>query len=223
MVGNLAVCTGLQFLNIRDFSETSVYTMWVIFLAILLVWITMCADIYRNRIRQYPLSAVGFLAASLAGTLEMALAYQQKFTLNGMILCMGLLIFQILAVVETGQRVFRMEREKQQAVFAGEFKDRFLLSVFQEMQENIDAINGMNEKILQEGQTGMEPYAAGIQNAGKALTGLVADMMDFSGLDMGNLELISEEYETASFIEEAVHVLQEKAGEKHLKKKPASG
>ena len=217
VVGNLAVCTGLQFLNIRDFSETSVYTMWVIFLAILLVWITMCADIYRNRIRQYPLSAVGFLAASLAGTLEMALAYQQKFTLNGMILCVGLLIFQILAVVETGQRVFRMEREKQQAVFAGEFKDRFLLSVSQEMQENIDAINGMNEKILQEGQTGMEPYAAGIQNAGKALTGLVADMMDFSGLDMGNLELISEEYETASFIEEAVHVLREKAAEKHLK------
>lgn len=214
---NLAGCTALQLMNWRDFSETSVYTMAIIVFAILIVWITMGMDIYRGNIRTYKLSAIGFLGVSVGGILEIMLAYQQKFTLNGIILCGGSLFQLMLSIVETGQRVFLLEGEKQKAIFANELKGKFLLNVSREMQNAIDTVVKANERILKESRgTLMGEYARNIQSAGKMLKGLTSDMMDFSSMDVGNLELVLDEYVLNDFVEDAIHLLKGRAQEKNL-------
>lgn len=214
---NLAGCTALQLMNWRDFSETSVYTMAIIVFAILIVWITMGMDIYRGNIRTYRLSAIGFLGVSVGGILEIMLAYQQKFTLNGIILCGGSLFQLMLSIVETGQRVFLLEGEKQKAIFTNELKGKFLLNVSREMQNAIDTVIRANERILKESRgTLMGEYARNIQSAGKMLKGLTSDMMDFSSMDVGNLELVLDEYVLNDFVEDAIHLLKGRAQEKNL-------
>lgn len=214
---NLMVCTALQLINWKDFSETSMYTMAIIVFAILIVWITMGMDTYRGNIREYRLSAIGFLGVSFGGILEMMLAYRQEFALNGIILCGGSLFLLILALVETGQHVFQLEGEKQKAIFANEFKGKFLLNISQEMQGAIDTVMKANERILKEHQeAAVGEYARNIQSAGKMLLGLTSDIMDFSSMDVGNLELILDEYKVEDFVEDTVHLLKGKAQEKNL-------
>lgn len=214
---NLVVCTALQLINWKDFSETSMYTMAIIVFAILIVWITMGMDTYRGNIREYRLSAIGFLGVSVGGILEIVLAYQQKFTLNGIILCGGSLFHLMLSIVETGQRVFLLEGEKQKAIFANELKGKFLLNMSREMQSAIDTVIKANERILKESRgTLMGEYARNIQSAGKMLKGLTSDMMDFSSMDVGNLELVLDEYVLNDFVEDAVHLLKGRAQEKNL-------
>lgn len=217
VVVNLAVCTTLQVLNLRDFSETSVYSMGVIIFSILISWVTICIDIREKSAGAYRLSAIGFAGASLAGILEMVFAYQQTYTLNGTILCGGMIFFLVLAIIETGQYVFQVEREKQQDIFANKFKGRFLVNMSQEMKISIDKVIEMNEKILQkEQEDDTREYAQKVQRAGNTLLDLVTDMIDFSSMDAGNLELDSREYALVSLVEEAHRVLERKAREKQL-------
>ncbi|MCI8485086.1 MAG: hypothetical protein HFH41_12225 [Lachnospiraceae bacterium] len=217
VVINLAACTTLQVLNLQDFSETSVYSMGVIIFSILISWFTICVDIRKRLVGTYHLSAIGFAGASLAGILEMVFAYQQTYTWNGTILCGGMLFFLALAIVETGQYIFQMEREKQQDIFANKFKGRFLVNMSQEMKISIDKVIQMNEKILQkEQEEDTREYAKKVQRAGNTLLDLVTDMIDFSSMDAGNLELDLKEYSLASLVEEVHYVLKRKAREKQL-------
>ena len=109
------------------------------------------------------------------------------------------------------------EAEKNVAVLANEAKARFLANMSHEIRTPINSIIGMNELILRENKDRtIAEYAQNIYTSSKMLLGLVNDVLDFSKIDSGQLELVERKYHTASVIVDEINLLKERAKNKNL-------
>ncbi len=89
---------------------------------------------------------------------------------------------------------------------ANEAKNNFLSSMSHEIRTPINAILGFNEMILRESK---EPetlkYAGNVSNSGKLLLGLVNDILDFSRIEAGKIEIIPVEYDLSSLVNDLIN------------------
>lgn len=100
---------------------------------------------------------------------------------------------------------------------AGRAKTVFLSNISHEVRTPINAILGMNEMIVRESaDEAILKYALDIKSSGSLLLGLINDLLDFSRIESGKLELISEEYSTSSLINDLIIMISVRAGEKDI-------
>ncbi len=86
-------------------------------------------------------------------------------------------------------------------------KDDFLANVSHEIRTPINTIYGLSEVILSEKLPDkVKDDILGIQQAGRNLTAVVRDILDFSELQTGNIELEEEAYNIASTINDVVNM-----------------
>lgn len=105
----------------------------------------------------------------------------------------------------------------ERAIAANEAKSAFLSNMSRELRTPINAILGMNEGILRECQDEkIRSYSENIESTGSRLLGMVDDILDFSGIEAGKLEIISAEYDLPALIEEVSEKIRPKAEEKEL-------
>lgn len=135
----------------------------------------------------------------------------------------GLLIFSICMLVwivrnrhdlkwmrEEADRVI-MEREKAAAQEASEQKSRFLSSMSHEIRTPLNAILGLNELIMHEsGDSSIRKYAADIRSAGRTLLALINDVLDFSKIETGKMDIINSDYSLSSVLNDIVVIVQER-------------
>lgn len=96
-------------------------------------------------------------------------------------------------------------------------KSQFLSSMSHEIRTPINAILGLNEMILRESsENEILQYASDIQNAGKQLLGIVNDILDYSKIEAGKMNLVSERYEVGEMISEIKQMIEPKTREKNL-------
>lgn len=96
-------------------------------------------------------------------------------------------------------------------------KDDFMANVSHEIRTPINTICGMSEVILREElpkQVRSELF--GIQTAGRNLLSVVSDILDFSELQSGKMELIEVSYNITSTINDIVNMLMAKRNERRI-------
>lgn len=217
VVANFAACTFLQVTGQREFLEMQLPMCVLAAASFLYIIFCIYRDFCRKRLGGYRFIAVGVLALAASAAGELAFWFLGEGDSGGTILCLGLIAALALAIVQNVRRLFYMEREKQRAVLANESKGKFLANMSHEIRTPINTVIGMNEMILRESQEeDIREYAENIGSASKTLLSLVNDVLDFSKMESGNLDIANNSYYLSSLLNDTIHVLQARAEKKHL-------
>ncbi len=119
--------------------------------------------------------------------------------------------------VQTVQEEQRLEEDLRVAQKASEAKSTFLSAMSHEIRTPINAVLGMDEMILREyDDPTLRTYAVNIQNAAKSLLSLVNEILDFSKLEAGKMEILPVQYDLSSLINDLVNMISVKARDKGL-------
>lgn len=96
-------------------------------------------------------------------------------------------------------------------------KTNFLLSMSHEIRTPINAVLGMDEMIMREcSDEAILGYAANIQSAGQLLLAVINDVLDFSKIESGKLELIPVEYNVHQLMNNCYNIIITRAEKKNL-------
>ena len=97
----------------------------------------------------------------------------------------------------------------ERAIAANEAKSQFLSSMSHEIRTPINAVLGMNEMILRESEDNyILAYAENIKAAGSTLLGLIDNVLDFSKLESGKIEIVPVKYELSVLVDEMVTMIK---------------
>ena len=110
-----------------------------------------------------------------------------------------------------------LRREKELADNANQAKGAFLANMSHEIRTPINAVLGMNEMILREGtDPAIARYARNIRSAGRTLLDLINDVLDFSKIESGKIELVESDYRLSDLLRNAVNMAKPRAEDKGL-------
>ena len=117
---------------------------------------------------------------------------------------------------ETKRTERALRRAKETAVDANIAKSEFLANVSHELRTPLNAIIGFSEVMLQEvfgpvGNSRYREYANDIRDSGTHLLGVINDLLDFSKLEAGRLELRYERVEIGAVVEKCVRMMHQHA------------
>ena len=214
---NFLICTTLQMTNTKDFLDTMIYMIVVIVMMILVEAVTIFQDYKKGYIKEYGAVAVGLLGLILAAIGEILSALNWVYRMPGVVICTGLIFLLVMAAIKTGQDIMGIEREKQKAVFEKVSQTRFLTHMSHEIRTPLNVVIGMNTMILKENRDKqVQEYAEKIDSASKLLLNLISDVLDFSKVEQGSMELEKNSYYLASLINDEALSLKSKAEEKGL-------
>ncbi len=98
-----------------------------------------------------------------------------------------------------------------------EAKNNFLSTMSHEIRTPINAIIGLDEMILRESQNpDILGYAESIRTAGNTLISLVNDVLDFSKIESGNMQIECIEYGLSSMLNDIINMIEPRANDKGL-------
>lgn len=111
----------------------------------------------------------------------------------------------------------RLDTAISDASAANEAKSSFLNNMSHEIRTPMNSILGMNEMILrEEDRPEIREYALVIQRSGRALLGIINDVLDFSKLQDKKMEIMPVRYDLSSLINDLVSIAAEQAKKKSL-------
>lgn len=120
-------------------------------------------------------------------------------------------------VTLTKERERQLKELHQVAMAANNAKSNFLANMSHEIRTPINTILGMDELILREAQNiNVVEYAQNIKSEGKTLLSLINDLLDFSKIESGKMELTEMEYSVSSLVHDVVAMFSIKTEEKGL-------
>lgn len=115
------------------------------------------------------------------------------------------------------ESVEEQERLRVEAERANNAKSDFLAGMSHEIRTPINAILGMDEMILRGGSTEeIMEYAKNIKQSGNVLLSLINDVLDFSKIESGKMDIIPVTYNTASAFNDLVTLITPRIKEKGL-------
>ena len=111
----------------------------------------------------------------------------------------------------------QMKEAADAAISAERAKSQFFARMSHEIRTPINAVLGMNEMILREtDDEKILDHAEDIRSAGRTLLALINDLLDFSKIEEGKLELMPVTYDTVGMINNVSNAMESKAREKGL-------
>ena len=106
------------------------------------------------------------------------------------------------------KRMEMLEEKTNEALSASESKGNFLANMSHEIRTPMNAIHGLNQLILQEQiSDDVRDKALGIQTASSDLLTIINDVLDFSKIESGKLEIIEAEYDIKDVISDVVNLV----------------
>lgn len=110
-----------------------------------------------------------------------------------------------------------MKRDKEEAEEANAQKSRFLSHMSHEIRTPLNAVLGMNELIMRETQDEkIHRYAENIQSSGRTLLALINDVLDFSKIESGKMDIVETEYSLSSALYDLILMIKGRAKSKGL-------
>lgn len=104
------------------------------------------------------------------------------------------------------QKSVELEEAISAAEKAESARDIFLTNMSHELRTPINTILGLNELILREsGEEAIKEYALDIRHAGNVLLTLVSDILDFTKLEAGQMELMDGIYDISSLLNDLIN------------------
>ncbi len=109
------------------------------------------------------------------------------------------------------------KKAQKEALAANEAKSAFLANMSHEIRTPINGILGMDSMILRECTIPeIQEYAINIQSAGKNLLSIINDVLDFSKIESGKLDIIRSPYELFSLLNDCYNMVIQRAQENNL-------
>ncbi|MBB4659892.1 response regulator [Parvularcula dongshanensis] len=103
------------------------------------------------------------------------------------------------------------------AADASESKMRFLATMSHEMRTPLNGILGMTGLLLDTGlDANQTAYAEAVRESGSALLGLINDILDYSKIEAGHLELDDHVFDPAGLVQSVSELLSPRAAHKDL-------
>lgn len=180
------------------------------------LWI-LIREYRQGYLREYRFTAIGFVGMMLFGFGEIIMILIPTVSNDGSMILIGLMFLLLFAVGQQIRDMRNAEVEKQRAMEISETKTEFLASMSHEIRTPINSILGMNEMILRENKDpAIESYANTIHRSGRMLLGLVNDVLDFSRIEAGQLEIIPADYRLTELLTDIAFISREQTEQKGL-------
>ena len=104
----------------------------------------------------------------------------------------------------------------EEAQAANEAKTTFLSNISHEIRTPINIISGMNEMILRESnEANILKYSENINVASRSLTSIINDVLDFSKIESGKLEIVNAEFNIGSVLNDGYNLFLNSTKEKN--------
>ncbi|MBP3460025.1 MAG: response regulator [Lachnospiraceae bacterium] len=115
----------------------------------------------------------------------------------------------------------KLQELKDMADAANKAKSNFLANMSHEIRTPINTVLGMDEIIIREAtEKPIIGYAENIRDASTTLLSLVNDLLDFSKIECGKMEILPVEYEIANVLSEIMNMIEIKVANKGLEFTP---
>lgn len=216
-VVNFILYDTLHMAKIRDFTDTIRYIAISCVLMILYITITLIIDIKKGLIKEYTFVALGIFSCLFFAVLQFVSYFQRSDLFNGTNIAVGLIFLLVFAIMDVIHEIVAMEGQKQKALSASEAKGRFLANMSHEIRTPINAVLGMDAMILRESsEEKIREYALDIQKAGQILLSLINDVLDFSKIESGKMEILPVKYDISSLLHDVINMVSMKAEGKNL-------
>ena len=214
---NLVVCALLRLTSVLPYEDTIFSTAVFILLFMLSAVITMIMDVYNGGIKDYKITAVGFLIALICGLAQLYIYLSKALDISGIFLCVGLMALVFASILDAILDYRHKITERDLALESSHAKAQFLANMSHEIRTPINAVLGMNEMILRESQdNNILEYATDIEHAGQSLLALINDILDYSKIESNKLDIVPVEYYPASLLNDAYNLVIERARKKDL-------
>lgn len=130
--------------------------------------------------------------------------------------CLLAVIF-LIVVHRKGMRVDEVVRENERVKSESMTKSSFLASMSHEIRTPVNAVLGINEMILREfDDPKLTGYATNIKDAGNTLLNVINDVLDYSKMESGKLNIVPVDYDLSEMINEIFMMIRTRAAEKNL-------
>lgn len=189
-----------------------IFAMMAVFAIAILIY-----DAIKGTVKNYKYTFIGFLGFLICCIIELLLLTFVN-TINVQLpMVAGLAFMLVFIVIQQVDDLRKINMEKQHAIDISEAKTRFLASMSHEIRTPINAILGMNEMIMRENKDEVvEGYSRSIKSSGKMLLMLVNDVLDFSRIEAGKLEINNARFHMSDMLYDVISICKERADEKSL-------
>ncbi len=120
-------------------------------------------------------------------------------------------------VKKNGEMQKNMEEVIEELKIAEQSKSDFLANISHEIRTPVNTVCGMSEMILREELSDrVREDTFNIQAAGRNLLSIISDVLDFSELEYGKMELVEEPYNLTSTINDVINMAIAQKGSKPL-------
>ena len=138
--------------------------------------------------------------------------------LFGAFLMIGIGLSIYLNIVRDDKVRERLADTAYRAEKAEKSKSEFLANMSHEIRTPMNAIIGMCELALRERNVTdtVREYCLQIQNSGRSLLSIINDVLDFSKIESGKMELIEDEFNLASTLNDVINMTMTRMGDKPL-------
>lgn len=127
------------------------------------------------------------------------------------------MIFALVDATEHYRYLEELSEQKRIADAANKAKSSFLANMSHEIRTPLGAVLGMDEMILREAKDEqILSYAEAIQTAGHTLLSLISDVLDFSKIEEGKMEILPTQYDLAIVLDDLMNMVRERAEKKGL-------
>lgn len=142
-------------------------------------------------------------------------ALETKFGRPTMVLFMSMDFTDIREKDLQNQRL--LEAACEEAERANNAKSDFLANMSHEIRTPINAILGMNTMIMRESNLSeIKLHSLDIQSAGRALLSAINDILDYSKIESGKMELVPVDYDISSLLNDCYNIVLQRITEKDL-------
>ena len=214
---NLITWSVLHFTWIMSFAVSLVYLDAVLAFVAVVSFVIVVIDAKRGYAHEYRYTAIGFMGFMLFCLLEIFMLVFVDLKSNEIPMLVGLMFLLVFVILQQVVDLRKISMERQRAIELSNAKTRFLASMSHEIRTPINSILGMNEMIIRENHDDtIDEYARSVKSAGRMLLSLVNDVLDFSKIESGRIDIVNVDCFLSDILREITPMLKERACSKGL-------